>query len=103
MNFDWNVTTNVAKATLSKLGIAVNKRCVSMIGSPERVNVGYDVVNKIIAIKPDDGTSASYGFANRVRNGWVRIGCKHFMGSLGITKSCTVKVESKDGMLLLML
>ena len=70
--------------TISSLGIAFNSTSIEKLGSPEKVIVGFDEENCAIGIKRYDGEDGMrpYEFANRVKNGWIRIGCKDFVKQL---------------------
>lgn len=72
--------------TLSSIGLAFNTGARSMLGYPEKVEIGYDEQQKAIAIRPysGDDKTPSYDFETRQQNGWVRIGAKDFMKYLSI-------------------
>ena len=68
-NFDWNyVSAGAPYITISLTAIAVNASAISLLGNPENVAVGFDEKNM-----------KSYKFSGRMKNGWVRIGCKDFI------------------------
>lgn len=82
LNFDWNcVAAGAPYITISELTISINSPAISLLGNPENVAVGFDESNMIIGIKPHDGNTGikSYKFYSRIKNGWVRIGCKDFV------------------------
>lgn len=86
-NFDFSYIKNGTPiVTLSSLGIAFNHASRKAISEPEKVLVGYDANAHVIGVKAasvgDDG--AVYDFASRVKNDWVRIGCKDFIKHLAI-------------------
>ena len=81
-NFDWSAVSNGALyVSISTLGIAFNSLSIERLGSPEKVIVGFDEKNCAIGIKKYDGEEGvkPYKFANRIKNGWVRLGCKGFV------------------------
>ena len=47
--------------------------------------VGFDEEALVLGIKPYQGEEniKGYPFASRIKNGWVRIGCKDFIKYLG--------------------
>lgn len=52
-----------------------------MLGNPEEVIIGFDDQTMTIGVKKYDGNEnvKSYKFYSRMKNGWVRIGCKEFI------------------------
>lgn len=81
-NFDWNyVAAGAPYITISELAIGFNTPAISLLGNPEEVVVGFDDENMTIGIKQYDGNEnvKSYKFYSRIKNGWVRIGCKDFV------------------------
>jgi hypothetical protein len=84
-NFDWNyVASGAPYITLSTTAIAVNTTAASLIGEPNEVVIGFDKDNMIIGIKPyQSGEEVkSYKFRGRMKNGWIRMGCKDFIKNL---------------------
>lgn len=86
-NFDFNyIKSGTPLVTLSSLGIAFNHASRNLIGNPDRVLVGYDAAAHVIGVKAaaqgDNGDV--YEFATRVKNDWVRIGCKDFIRHLAL-------------------
>ena len=81
-NFDWNVIPAGAPyITISNLGLAFNSPSIKLLGNPEEVVIGFDEPQMIIGVM--DATNMknakSYKFSSRIRNGWIRIGCKDFV------------------------
>lgn len=86
-NFDFNYIKRGAPiVTLSSLGISFNRASVDLLGNPEKVLVGYDVDAHVIGVKPaeDETKGITYVFATRMKNDWVRIGCRDFVKKLAI-------------------
>ncbi len=81
-NFDWNcVSSGAPYITISDYALGFNTPSISLLGNPEEVIVGFDAQNMVIGVKKYDGkkNAKSYKFYSRVKNGWVRIGCKDFV------------------------
>ena len=81
-SFNWSAVSGGAPfCTLSTLGIAFNSVSISKLGNPEKIIVGFDEEQLVIGIKAYEGEEdvKPYEFASRVKNGWVRIGCKDFI------------------------
>lgn len=81
-NFNWSVVSGGAPCiTISSLGIAFNSISIDKLGLPDKILVGFDEANCAIGIKAYEGEQEGrpYEFANRVKNGWIRIGCKDFI------------------------
>lgn len=81
-NFDWGyVAAGAPYVTISTTSLGFNLPAVNLLGQPESVIVGFDEANMTIGIKAYDGNSniKSYLFSSRIKNGWVRIGCKDFL------------------------
>ncbi|MBR3100080.1 MAG: hypothetical protein IKH18_11045 [Clostridia bacterium] len=86
-NFDFDyIKKGTPIVTLSSLGIAFNRASVEQLGSPEKVLVGYDASAHVIGVKPAaiEGKGSVYDFATRMKNDWVRIGCRDFVKKLAI-------------------
>lgn len=86
-NFDFDYIKNGTPiVTLSSLGISFNRASIDLLGSPEKVLVGYDVDAHVIGVKAakEETTGTTYKFATRVKNDWVRIGCRDFVKKLAI-------------------
>lgn len=84
-NFDWDyVAAGAPYITISELALGFNLPSISMLGNPESVNIGFDDKNMVIGIKKSDDMNdgKSYKFYSRIKNGWVRVGCKDFIKQL---------------------
>jgi hypothetical protein len=80
-SFDFGfVKSGAPIVTLNSLGIAFNRLSRSMLGFPDRINVGYDDHAQVIGIQAHDDSSLDYyEFESKEKNDWVRIGCKDFI------------------------
>ena len=81
-NFDWNyVAAGAPCITISELALGFNAPSISLLGNPEEVIIGFDDQTMTIGVKKYDGNEnvKSYKFYSRMKNGWVRIGCKEFI------------------------
>ncbi len=109
-NFDWDyVSAGAPYITVSTFGLAFNTPSINLLGNPENIVVGFDKDSMAIGIReasPSESNRA-YGFKNRVKNGWVRIGCKDFVKHLttisGISfspaKKYVAKFDEDEGIL----
>lgn len=85
-NFDWNAVSNGAPyVTISKLGIAFNDASISRLGTPDEIMIGFDEAKCVLAVKAYEGEKnvSHYRFSDRIRQGWIRIGCRDFVNYLG--------------------
>lgn len=83
--FDWNyVPSGAPYVTVSETGLAFNTPAVALLDNAEEVIVGFDKTNLAIGVMKYDGRSNTkpYKFYGRVKNGWVRIGCRDFIKHL---------------------
>lgn len=81
-NFDWNyISSGAPYVTISELGLAFNYPAICKLGTPDKVILGFDEANMAIGIKAykEERDIKSYEFASRIRNNWIRIGCKDFV------------------------
>ena len=81
-NCDWNcVAAGAPYNTISELALVFNLPSISLLGNPEEVVIGFDEKTMTIGVKQYDGTENAkpYKFYSRMKNGWVRIGCKDFV------------------------
>ena len=85
-DFDWNaVSSGAPYVTISKLGIAFNESSINRLGAPEEIMIGFDEAKLTLAVKAYNGEEnvSHYKFASRIRQGWIRIGCRDFINYLG--------------------
>ena len=81
-NFNWSAVSGGAPyVTFSTLGISFNSVSISRLGNPEKIIVGFDEEQCVIGVKAYSGEPdiKAYDFSSRVRQGWIRIGCKDFI------------------------
>lgn len=98
-SFDFNfVKAGAPIVTLSSLGIAFNRLSRSLLGFPDRINVGYDESAHAIGVKAHDGNPnlANYEFEGRAKNDWIRIGCKDFIKYLSTTTNIDFVTRAKQ-------
>ena len=84
-NFDWNyIASGAPYVTISNYALSFNAATSSLLGNPEKVLLGFDSTQKVIGVTPYRGDSAtkSFIFYSRMKNGWIRIGCKDFIRQL---------------------
>lgn len=97
-NFDFSYLKNGSPiVTLSAFGIAFNKGAIETLGTPEQVIIGFDPKACVIGVRArgDDTTSPTYDFARRIKNDWIRIGAKDFMGYLSKVSGIDFLTKSK--------
>ncbi|MCL2221326.1 MAG: hypothetical protein FWC20_04230 [Oscillospiraceae bacterium] len=81
-NFNWNAISGGAPyVTISTIAIAFNSVSIEKLGYPQKVLVGFDEGQCVIGVKPYRGEPnvKPYDFSRKIKNGWVRIGCKDFV------------------------
>ncbi|MBR6254155.1 MAG: hypothetical protein IKR22_01845 [Clostridiales bacterium] len=83
-NFDWDIVSEGAPyVTISKLGVAFNMAAIKKLGTPAFVMLGLDSEKMVLGVKtaPEwcENDKNTYQFRERIKNGWVRIGCKEFV------------------------
>lgn len=85
-NFDFNYIRNGTPiVTLSSLGISFNRAAIALLNNSSKVIIGYDADAHAIGVKEvDDDCKDAYEFATRVKNDWVRIGCRDFIKKLAV-------------------
>lgn len=90
-NFDFNIDkSGIAKIAISTAGIAFSKESIDLLGRPERVNIGIDKKQGVLAVRKaiDDVSVKSYPFvtANK-KSAWLRINSKPLLEEIrNITK-----------------
>ena len=87
-SFDFGfVKSGAPIVTISSLGLAFNYLSRSLLKFPEKINVGYDENAHAIGIRAHKENSglSNYEFESRVKNDWIRIGCKDFVKYLSAT------------------
>jgi hypothetical protein len=81
-DFNWSAVSGGAPfVTFSTLGIAFNSVSIEKLGNPEKIIIGFDENQCVIGVKAYEGEPGvkPYDFANRVKSGWIRIGCRDFI------------------------
>ena len=81
-NFDWNyISAGAPYVTISELSIGFNANSIKLLNNAKEVALGFDEEKKAIGIKNSDDieNAKTYIFYDRMKNGWVRIGCKDFI------------------------
>ncbi|MDR0861458.1 MAG: hypothetical protein LBN30_01575 [Oscillospiraceae bacterium] len=81
-NFNWSAVSGGAPyVTLSSLGIAFNSVSIAKLDNPEKILIGFDEAECVLGVKPYEYESGvkPYEFSERVKNGWIRIGCRDFI------------------------
>lgn len=81
-SFNWSaITSGAPYVTISSLGIAFNSASITRLESPQRVLVGFDEEKCAIGVRAykNEQELTAYPFAERVKNGWTRIGCRDFI------------------------
>jgi hypothetical protein len=101
-NFNWIAVSGGAPyVTLSSFGIAFNSVSIEKLNTPEKILVGFDEDKFVIGVKAFNGELGlkPYEFSSRIKNGWIRIGCKDFIKYLqsltGIDFSTSKKYTAK--------
>ena len=82
--FEWfDRTLGAPTVTIAQYGLIFNTSAIMGLGEPERIMLGFDNEQLIIAVKPisDQAISESttFPFRGRIRRGFVRINCKDFV------------------------
>ena len=98
MNFDWTyVSSGAPYITISPLGVSLNAAVLSSLGNPKKLLLGYDPDALAIGVKPYEGEEGvkPYDISGRVKNGWVKIGCKDFIAFLSTKAGITFKPARK--------
>lgn len=81
-NFNWNAISGGAPyVTISTISIAFNSVSIDKLGNPEKVIIGFDEEQCVIGVKAYSGedNTKPYDFARRIKDGWIRIGCRDFI------------------------
>ena len=113
-NFDWDIVSEGAPyVTISKLGISFNMASIKKLCSPDYVKIGFDdkqmVIGVIATPEMNDNDKNVYQFRERIKNNWVRIGCKDFvrylekLSGLSFTKAVRYMADFDSENLLLII
>lgn len=81
-NFDWNyIASGAPYMTISEYALSFNAPAVSLLGNPEEVVLGFDDKQMVIGVRQyhNEPGIKSFKFYSRMKNGWIRIGCKDFV------------------------
>ena len=98
-NFDFNfIKSGAPIVTLSSFGIAFNRLSRSLLGFPAKINIGFDEGARAIGIQAHDEESdiLSYEFESRVKDEWIRIGCKDFIKYLSTITQIDFSTKAKQ-------
>lgn len=81
-NFDWNfISSGAPYVTISDTGLGFNTPAITMLGTPDYIQAGFDNEAMVIGIRGCEESSSikTYRFKERIKDGWVRIGCRDFV------------------------
>ncbi len=83
-NFMWaSPSAGAPIVSIASYGISFNAAVIDLLKRPHSVGIGFDEQNKVIGIMPLSYEEAheikAFPFAQRERNGYVRIGNKDFV------------------------
>ena len=98
-SFDFNfIKSGAPIVTLSSLGISFNHLSRSLLGFPQKINMGYDEKAHAIGVRAhEEGSNVTnYEFESRVKNEWIRIGCKDFIKYLSATTNIDFITKAKQ-------
>ena len=109
-NFNWSAVTGGAPyITISSLGIAFNSVSIEKLQMPKKIIIGFDEDNCAIGIKAyeNEHSIKPFEFASRIKNNWIRIGCKDFIKYLQsitdlnftVSKKYVAKFDSEEKVL----
>ncbi len=113
--FEWfNPSLGAPIVSVAEYGLTFNRAATEMLGKPDKIMLGFDKDNRLIAVKPlskDDADAKSYGiaFARKERDGYVRIASKDFIRfilrycpelKLDKTVRCLARWDDTEGLML---
>ncbi len=87
-NFDFNIdTSGMIRVSIMRLGIIFNSETIKALGSPSKINIGFDAKNKVLGIRPSIGNSdiKEYDFAKNGDEKWIRVNCKQIVEAIATT------------------
>jgi hypothetical protein len=81
MTIEWfDPKIGVPIITIAEYGVTFNKAAIEAMGNPERVKLGFDKQYKKMCIMPvEDEDERAFAFADKERDGYVRINNKDFV------------------------
>lgn len=83
--FEWyDPNLGAPIVSLAEYGLTFNRAAVEMLSKAAKVMLGFDRRHKVIAVKPisehdAENADRAIDFANRERNGYVRISSRDFI------------------------
>ncbi len=94
MQYDFNFNidkSGIAKISVSSAGIAFSKESIELLGRPERVNIGIDKKQGVLAVRKaiDNISIKAYPFVTAEKKAnWLRINSKPLLKEIAsITKT----------------
>jgi uncharacterized protein YdhG (YjbR/CyaY superfamily) len=98
-NFIWLPPSAGAPiVSIASYGISFNSAVIEMLGRPTHVLIGFDEQNQLIGVKPvPEGAEEprSYKFAERERQGTIRIGNKDFLKYISSKSAIDLRKTSR--------
>lgn len=85
INFKWyKPSIGTPIISIAEYGITFNKAAAEEMNNPPRIQLGFDEFNLLIGVKPvhiveEDSDKTSLIFAERERNGFIRVNNKDFI------------------------
>ena len=90
VNFEWfNPKVGTPIVSLASYGITFSKSAVQLMGTPDYVMLGFNRTGRIVGVKICDKTEErKIPFAEKMRNGYVRLNAKDFIRHIISSTGC---------------
>ncbi|MEW6573751.1 MAG: hypothetical protein AB1374_08985 [Bacillota bacterium] len=76
----YNPEVGTPIVSLAEYGLVFNKAASELLGNPNKIKLGFDKKNLIIAVaSADNDDSSALQFYGKERKGFTRINCKDFV------------------------
>lgn len=111
-SFNFNIDmTGMIRVSIMRLGLIFNAETIKVLGSPQKINIGLDVKNKVLGIKASENNPdiKEYDFVKKGNEKWIRVNSRQIVSAIeeatklkfdNIAKPFTARFDKELNMLI---
>lgn len=111
-SFNFNIDmTGMIRVSIMRLGLIFNAETIKVLGSPQKINIGLDVKNKVLGIKASENNPdiKEYDFVKKGDEKWIRVNSRQIVSAIeeatklkfdNIAKPFTARFDKELNMLI---
>lgn len=98
-NFNFNIdTTGMVRVSIMRLGLIFNAETIKVLGSPQKINIGLDVKNKVLGIckSSNNPEIKEYDFVKKGDEKWIRVNSKQLVKAIEEALKTSFETSAKS-------